>query len=139
MHEVSIAAGLLEAADRLLPPGARLEEIYVAVGELSAVEPDLLMYAWEGLRADTPHAEAELHVEWRQARQYCPACQCEFPRPEHGWLDACPRCDSPLEIRGGYELDLLRLVYTEPRDASAEANNLLGDPESAAPPGQPGG
>ncbi|GAB4239290.1 MAG: hypothetical protein Kow00109_14050 [Acidobacteriota bacterium] len=130
MHEVSIAASLFEAAERLLPPGARLEEVHVAVGELSAVEPDLLVYAWEGLRSDTPFPDAELHVEWRQSRQFCPACNRDFPRPEGGWLEACPRCDSPLEIRGGYELDLLRLVYTEPNGESDKMANRPGREDS---------
>ncbi len=37
--------------------GGRLERVRLAVGELSAVEPELLVYAWEAVIAETPDTE----------------------------------------------------------------------------------
>ena len=66
--------------------GERLDEVRVAVGELSAVEPELLAFAWEAVIADGPDAGARLDVEWHPARQRCPECGDVVERQPGSWL-----------------------------------------------------
>jgi Zn finger protein HypA/HybF involved in hydrogenase expression len=97
------------------PPG-RLCRVRVAVGELSAVEPDLLRYAWEAVTAEGVDAGAELDVDWCRARQFCPSCNEEKDRTEGGWLRLCPDCAQPLRVEGGTELDVVRVEYDAEED-----------------------
>jgi hydrogenase nickel incorporation protein HypA/HybF len=85
--------------------------VWVAVGELSAVEPDLLRFAWEAVTAGTRDAGSTLEVEWRPARQVCERCGEPSERAAGSWLRLCPRCQGPLRLEGGMELDLVRLAF----------------------------
>jgi len=124
VHELSIAHEILRvchAAVNGCGPG-RLETVRVAVGELSAVEPDLLRFAWEALTAKGADAGSRLDVEWRRARQHCLACGEDKPRPQGSWLQACPDCGTAVEVNGGDELDVLRVTFLpggEGEDADA--------------------
>ncbi len=115
MHEMGIALEILRVcreavADR--PPG-RIRRVEVAVGELAAVEPDLLATAWEAAVAGTRDAGAVLEIRWHPARQRCPDCGEVAERAAGSWLRLCPRCGLPLAVEGGDELDVLRLEYLE--------------------------
>ena len=112
MHETGIAVSILEAAVRLIGSGS-LEQVRVAVGELSSVEPELLEFAWEAVVTDTPHAGSKLEIEWRPARQHCRLCGEDKPRDGGGWHFFCPDCERPLEVEGGYDLDLLQITYND--------------------------
>ncbi len=92
-------------------PG-RIEVVRVAVGELSAVEPELLVFAWQGVTAGGLDETSRLEVEWRPARQACVACGEVPERPAGSWLRVCPRCAGPLRIEGGDELEILNLSFT---------------------------
>lgn len=118
MHELSIAQSILESTRTALAPypGARVERVRVAVGELTAIEPDLLRFAWEALLDGAPEAGCVLDIEWRPARQYCPACGGPLERPERGWLGACGSCGGLLRVEGGQELDLLQVTFSLPED-----------------------
>lgn len=98
----------------------RLEWVRIAVGELSAVEPDLLRFAWEAVTAPTADAGARLDVEWHPARQHCPACRADKPRRDGTWFPVCPDCGAALEVEGGTELDVLQLSFL-PDDSPEEA------------------
>jgi hydrogenase nickel incorporation protein HypA/HybF len=91
--------------------GGRLAEVRVAVGELTAIEPELLEYAWESLVAGSPDSGARLVVEWRQAGQFCPVCGTAKERSAGSWLRVCPDCSEPLRIEGGDELDIVRVEF----------------------------
>jgi hydrogenase nickel incorporation protein HypA/HybF len=114
MHELSIATEIHRACrTRIEAQGrGRLEKVRLAVGELSAVEPDLLAYAWEAVVAEGPDAGAVLDVEWRAARQVCESCGDVPERAAGSWLRLCPRCEAPLRVEGGDELDLLSFSFT---------------------------
>lgn len=115
MHELSLASEILRLCARARDEhgAGRIEEVHVAVGELAAVEPDLLAHAWEAVVADGPDEGARLVLEWRPARQRCPACG-EVPERQPGsWLRVCPSCSLPLHLEGGGELDLMRIVFQE--------------------------
>jgi hydrogenase nickel incorporation protein HypA/HybF len=113
VHELSIATEIYRLCRARIPePGpARLERVSVLIGELSAVEPDLLRFAWEALTSDGPDAGAVIEVEWRPARQVCDACAAEAGRARGEWNTVCPRCGRPLRIEGGQELDVIRFSF----------------------------
>jgi hydrogenase nickel incorporation protein HypA/HybF len=126
VHELSIAEEIYRASRAAVAEhgSGRLERVTVAVGELAAIEPDLLTFAWEAITQGGPDASSSLEVEWRPARQLCTACDAEKPRSEGTWLRLCPDCGSPLNVTGGMELDLLRVTF-EPdgRERSSGGND----------------
>jgi Zn finger protein HypA/HybF involved in hydrogenase expression len=91
--------------------GGHLQTVRLAVGELSAVEPELLAYAWEAVVTDGPDAGAELVIEWHPAIQHCSGCGEDKQRSEGSWMRLCPDCGLPLEVTGGDELDILDLSF----------------------------
>ena len=113
VHELSVAQEIFDASHRAVAAHGRgrLERVRVAVGELSAIEPDLLRFAWEAITAEGPDAGCAIEIEWRPARQRCPRCVRELERPVHGWLPVCPRCGEALRVEGGQELDLLQVSF----------------------------
>ncbi len=114
MHELSLATEIHRAARAAVEArgAGRLDVVQVVVGELSAVEPDLLAYAWEAVVAGSRDAGARIEIEWRPARQVCAACGVAAEREAGTWLRTCLRCGQPLRLEGGDELDLVRLSYT---------------------------
>ena len=113
MHELGVATDILRAslAELAERGGGRLDTLTVAVGELSAVEPELLTYAWEAVTAGGEHRGARLIVEWVRAEQACLACGDVAERQPGTWLRLCPNCDLPLRVEGGQALELLELTF----------------------------
>lgn len=114
VHEMGLALEIHRACRaRLAPHGpARIDSVKVAVGELSAVEPEILRYAWEAVVADGPDAEATLEIEWHPARQVCDDCGEIRERVDGTWLRFCPRCEMPLRVEGGRQLDVVQFAFT---------------------------
>lgn len=104
--------------------GGRLSRVRMAVGELAAVEPELLVYAWEAVVVGSPDEGAELAVEWRPARQFCAGCGEAKARASGSWLRVCPDCGLPLEVSGGDELDVLDLSF----ESDAAETGAAGSP-----------
>jgi len=96
--------------------GGRLQQARLAVGELSAVEPDLLVYAWEAVIEESPDTGAELVIEWHPAIQHCGACGESKDRATGSWMRLCPDCGMPLEVTGGSELDVIDLSFEAAED-----------------------
>jgi hydrogenase nickel insertion protein HypA len=112
MHELSLADEIHRMCrDRMDGAAGRLERVCLAVGELAAVEPDLLRFAWEAVIAGGPDEGAVLEIEWRDARQTCEACGEAAKRGKLDWPGACLHCGGALSITGGMELDLLKFEY----------------------------
>ena len=122
VHEMSIAQEVYrtsrEVADQ--HSGGKLLRVWVAVGELTAVEPDLLRFAWEALVGQGWDAGAALDVEWRPARQRCPSCGEVPGRATGSWLRLCPACGAALAVEGGEELDLLRVEFEGSTNSGGE-------------------
>lgn len=112
MHETSIAQAILETSQKVVAEhgGTRIVRVKVAVGELSAVEPELLQYAWEAVTVEGPAQGAVLEVDFRPARQRCPACG-PVERTPGAWLPLCLSCGAPLSVEGGNELDLVQVEF----------------------------
>jgi hydrogenase nickel insertion protein HypA len=112
MHELSLAQDVLRTcAARLNGTPGRLERVRLAVGELAAVEPDLLRFAWEAVTAGGPHEGAALEIEWHAARQVCVACGRTGDRARGAWLMLCAHCHGALRVEGGQELDVIDMAY----------------------------
>ena len=128
VHEMGIALEIHRVCrDALREHGAgRIESVRVAVGELTAVEPDLLRFAWEAVVAGGPHAGSTLEVEWCPAMQRCGSCGEVRDRAAGSWLRICPDCGRPLEVRGGDELDVLELRFTPDDDGAAAGGPVEG-------------
>jgi len=93
--------------------------VRVAIGDLAAVEPELLVYAWEAVVSGGPDAAARLEVEWHHARQTCAACGEVAERAPGEWLRICATCGGPVRIDGGDELDVIDLTYTSDEEETA--------------------
>jgi hydrogenase nickel incorporation protein HypA/HybF len=123
MHEMGLAAEAYrvarDAADAA--GGGALESVTVDVGELSAVEPDLLCFAWEALLSGTPDSGARLQVEWHPVRQHCARCGDVAERAAGSWLRLCPRCEGPLRVSGGEELEVRTVAFADRAAALSEA------------------
>jgi hydrogenase nickel incorporation protein HypA/HybF len=113
VHELSIAEEIYRVSRAAVADhgSGRLERVTVAVGELSAIEPDLLSFAWQALTESGPDAGSTLEVEWHAARQFCAACKSDKPRSDGSWLRLCPDCGTPLAVTGGMELDVMRVTF----------------------------
>ncbi len=131
MHEMGIALEIHRVCRRAVAdrgPG-RIERVRVAVGELSAVEPELLRFAWEAVTRETADEGATLEIEWHRAEQVCPSCGPVPDRAEGHWLRACPACGLFLELRGGTELEVLDLVFAAEEGPREPAGGGTGEGE----------
>jgi hydrogenase nickel incorporation protein HypA/HybF len=123
MHEMGIAAEVrriarASVADR--GPG-RITCVRLAIGDLAAIEPELLKYAWEALVQGSAEEGAVLEVDWRPATQTCATCGVLPGRAPGTWLRLCPRCDGLLGVTGGDDLDVLSVVFEEEDPVEREA------------------
>jgi hydrogenase nickel incorporation protein HypA/HybF len=115
MHELSIAASILEAAQReaALRQNALLQKIAVRVGELAAVDPESLRFGFEMLTKGTELEPVALELEFIARTNRCADCGAEFTVKD---LDfRCPAC-------GGHDTSFLRgdeleIAYLELEDA----------------------
>lgn len=94
VHELGIALEVIEHARRAAE-GARITEVVVEVGQLTAVLPDALQFSWELACRGTALDGARLRIDQVPARARCRVCQRESEPARI--VDACP-C-------GSYELD----------------------------------
>ena len=118
MHELGLAHDVLRACAAQVPAGGRITRVRLIVGDLAAVEPDLLRFGWQAVVEGTPHAGSVLEIDWRPARQVCEACG-EIPERAAGsWLKLCPRCERPLRVEGGQELEVRDLTYETDDEAA---------------------
>ena len=113
VHEMSIAQEVYRTSRAVVAEhgGGRLRRVAVAVGELTAVEPELLRFAWAALTGTGADAGAALEVDFRPARQRCTSCGVAPERAAGSWLRICHSCGGPLAVDGGDELDLLRVEF----------------------------
>ena len=128
VHEMGIAIEVYRTCRETIEAhgGGRLRQARLAVGELSAVEPELLAYAWEAVIEDSPDAGAELVIEWCPADQRCASCGEAKDRASGSWMRLCPDCGMPLEVVGGGELDVVDLSFEAVDDPPGEGAEVAG-------------
>lgn len=115
VHEVGLAAEIYRIARDAAEArgGGRLEAVTVVVGDLAAVEPDLLDFAWKAVIDGGPDEGAQLVVDWRPAKQRCAFCGDVAERAAGTWLRLCPGCGEPLAVIGGDELEVRTVEFLE--------------------------
>ena len=110
MHEFSIMQSALEtAALKMRAAGAtEIHRLKVRIGRLSGVVPEALRFAFDGLKAGSPSANAEFEIEEVPAVCWCAGCAMEFETMDLNY--ECPRCHQPSgTLRRGRELELASL------------------------------
>ncbi len=145
MHELSLVTEVYRTARRAVDARGphRIEVVRLAVGELSAVEPALLAFAWEAVTAGTPDEGSRLEVDFRPARQTCTGCGASPERAVGSWLRVCGACGGLLSVEGGDELDVVSVTFEDPAAEEAaeetaeeaaddEADDGTGGPPSSA-------
>ena len=122
VHEMGLAVEIHRIARDATEArgGGRLESVTVVVGDLAAVEPELLEFAWTAAIAGGPDEGARLIVDWRPARQRCAHCGDVSERAAGSWLRLCPRCQAPLTVTGGDDLEVRRVSFSSETSQSEE-------------------
>ncbi len=112
MHEMGIALEIHRVCREALAEhgSGRIRVVRLVIGELAAVEPELIAFAWQAVTMDGPDAGSTLDITWCPAVQRCANCGEDKPRSEGSWLRLCPDCGMPLQVLGGNELDVLEVV-----------------------------
>lgn len=109
MHELSLVHALFDEADRALGahPRAAVRELFVRIGELAGVEPELFATAFDDCHEERGYSRARLVVRHEPAVWRCRACDT---RLDPGPL-VCPRCGDggDVELATGDALVLDRI------------------------------
>lgn len=108
MHELSLAHGIVETANRALAdsPGVRVSTVRLRVGRLSGVEPGALHFCYEVASAGTALEGSRLVIEEVPVAVWCPHCAREV---ELAGVQRfrCPDCDTPSgDVRRGKEIEV---------------------------------
>lgn len=112
MHELAICQALLDQVEGIARAhgAAGVEQITVAVGPLSGVEPQLLSNAFAIARCG-PCAAAELHFDTMPLKVRCTECGAESECKPNALL--CAQCGGfRTQVISGDELLLLRVQLT---------------------------
>ena len=120
MHELSIVESIVDTVtDSLVQyPGARVLEVRLRVGALSAVVEESLTFCWDIAIADTPLAGARLAVQTVPVRVHCGACGADEPL-ESLQSFCCARCGAPAnDVRQGRELEIEAIEIEEAEEAA---------------------
>ncbi len=157
MHEWALAEAVIEATSGAL--GGRdpacLRGVTVSVGELQAIDHDVLSFALSTLRDERPFRQAAFHLETAPARFRCGRCAAEWALSENENLDGdtreaihflpeaahafirCPRCGCPdYQVQAGRGVHIVSLTVDSTGRCAGSAAG--GDPAGAAPAGGSG-
>jgi hydrogenase nickel incorporation protein HypA/HybF len=88
-----------------------VHRLSIRIGELSGVDPELLMTAYETFRERTVCEQAELELVVVPARWACERCGGTI---EPGSLLRCDVCDRPARLAEGDEIMLDRIEMEVP-------------------------
>ena len=119
MHELSVCLSLMQQVDRIakLHDAASVDQVFLKVGPLSGVEPELLRKAYPLAVAGTVAEKAELFIDYGDIVVACSACGAESPAQANRLL--CGACgDFRTRLVSGDEMILERIELT-PRPTAA--------------------
>lgn len=109
MHEVSIAANLLEIVSEQCRKGgySRIESINLKIGRASGIMTDALLFAFDAMKTDSPAEGAVLMIEEVAVSGRCRDCGGTFTVQEE-YVLRCPLCGGgSFQVVGGRELDII--------------------------------
>ena len=121
MHELSIAAGIVEAVTESAAayPGSRVTEVRLRVGALASIVEDSLQFCWELATEDSPLAGSKLVINKLPVVIYCDTCDADV-EIEGVQSFRCPRCGKlAAEIHQGRELEIESIELDEPEIGAA--------------------
>jgi hydrogenase nickel incorporation protein HypA/HybF len=100
MHEYSLVQALVSRVEEEARRRGALavHRLSVRVGELSGVDPELFLTAYETFRAGTICERAPLALSRVAASWSCPACRAPIAR---GAVLRCAACDVPARLDDG--------------------------------------
>ena len=110
MHELSIAKNIFEVIDaEMVKCGAKeLRSLKIRIGELTAVDPEALKFAFDSCTLNTPMQGATFIIEEVALTGRCGECTTEFPIIDYG--NSCPHCNcASIERLTGTELDIISM------------------------------
>jgi hydrogenase nickel incorporation protein HypA/HybF len=122
VHELSIASSIVEAVieSAAAYPGARVKEVRLRLGALSAVVEDSLRFCWELTIADTSLAGALLAIKTVPVVVHCPACG-KNSQLESVQSFRCPLCgELTADLLEGRELEIESIELEEPDQAEPD-------------------
>ena len=111
MHETVIAHSLFEAiSDEVAKQNAKPVAAKISCGALSAVNDEILCFAFEAVAADTPCEGMKLEIEHKALQAKCRSCGVQFEvdlsKP------ACSECQSgDFELLGDAPLLLEEIEF----------------------------
>jgi hydrogenase nickel incorporation protein HypA/HybF len=111
MHEMSLAEGVLKIVeDAARAQGlARVTEVRLEIGKLSAVEPEALRFCLGLVFKDSLAAQATIELIESPGRGVCLDCHAEVEVT--ALFDPCPRCGSTaVQVTGGREMRVKDLL-----------------------------
>ena len=113
MHEYSIVQALVERVDAEARArrATSVHRLSVRIGELSGVDVDLLMTAYETFRERTICERADLDLHVVPALWQCPICDHAI---DPGEILMCPLCSVPARLAQGDEIMLDRIEMEVP-------------------------
>jgi hydrogenase nickel incorporation protein HypA/HybF len=125
VHEMGIVSEVLvavvEASERA--GAVRINSVRATVGELTAIVPDALRFAWEALTPGTLAEGAVLEITETAARSRCLECGTEFGHSRFDRL--CPSCGGfACEVLAGNELRIDDMDVDLADDAADSAPTL---------------
>jgi hydrogenase nickel incorporation protein HypA/HybF len=120
MHEFSIAVSLVETVNEFAS-SRQIEQVRLvrlALGELTCVEREQLLFCYQALTKETPLENSELDIETVHAEVKCP--KCAYHGPPKYWEEAlisaiptlqCPDCGGAAEATLGHECAIRSIQY----------------------------
>jgi hydrogenase nickel incorporation protein HypA/HybF len=109
MHEVSIAAGMIEEIARIASENKakKIISVNLKIGKRSGIVIDSLMFAFDAIKMEHPFlSSTDIVIEEIPLRYLCRNCNAEF-RTDDVYFPSCPICSScGLRLLSGEEMDI---------------------------------
>ncbi|CCG06895.1 hydrogenase maturation nickel metallochaperone HypA [Pararhodospirillum photometricum] len=107
MHELALAQSLIDLIEReaLTHGFTRVREVRIALGQLSHVDAEALIFGFTASARGTRAEGAHLSFLAVPGTAWCLGCDQSVPLAKRG--DPCPRCGSyQLQVTGGDDLSV---------------------------------
>ncbi|MDH5620634.1 MAG: hydrogenase maturation nickel metallochaperone HypA [Gammaproteobacteria bacterium] len=127
MHELSVCLSLLRQVENIARQhdAATVDQVFLKVGPLSGVEPELLRKAYPLAVAGTVAEKAELFIEYGEIIVACTECGAESPAKTNRLL--CAACgDFRTRLVSGDEMILERIELTPRRPVAGDVLTSAG-------------
>lgn len=110
MHEMSLCEGVLSVLEQEAAKQgfSTVSAVWLEIGELSAVDPEAMLFSFDAVTRNTLAQGAELHIIDVPGTAWCMPCAESVSVKQR--FDACPKCGShQLQVTGGDEMKIKEL------------------------------